>query len=174
MITYERLREVLDYNADTGVFVWKESRGKIIAGDRAGCKGKNGYAYICVDYTNYLAHRLAWLYVHGYYPENSIDHMNHTPLDNRLCNLREVSHRCNMRNAKQQNNNNSGVTGVCWDDKRNRWRAYINANRHYHIGYYKNFDEAVCHRLAVEQCLNWGDCDTQSSAEKYVRNNIQK
>ena len=121
MLTAERLREVFDYDPDTGMF-----RRKVIEGP--GCKqmlvgwtlGTNsggvrnrGYKKINVDGTQYRAHRLAWLYVYGSWPKQEIDHINGSRADNRIANLRDVSTSVNQQNRRRpQSNNRSGVLGV--------------------------------------------------------------
>jgi hypothetical protein len=84
MITLERLREVLEYNPESGVWVWlvtsSRRRG---AGKIAGSLDNNGYVVIRVDRAIYKAHRLAWLYMTGEWPRSTIDHINLEPADNR-------------------------------------------------------------------------------------------
>jgi len=174
-ITQARLKEVLDYNPETGVFVWKESRSGIKTSGIAGCKQSDGYIRISVDGKQYFAHRLSWLYVHGYFPEHSLDHINRNKSYNRISNLREVSSQCNLRNTGNPKDNTSGVKGVCWSKQSEKWRADIMANgKQKHLGDYKHFDNAVCARLAGEQCLDWQGCDSSSPAFQYVQKNINR
>ena len=142
---------------------------RVKVGDVAGGVASTGYIMVGVEGKTYLAHRLAWLYVHGYFPENVIDHINRTPLDNRLCNLREVAYQCNTRNSSVQENNTSGVRGVTWNKQKERWIVHLAIKRkisHVHSGI--DFTEAVAHRLAAEQCLDWGDCDASTSAAQHM------
>ena len=172
-ISYDRLREVLDYNPDNGIFRWKVGRQRIKVGAVAGCKNRLGYIKISVDNRLYSAHRLAWLYTNGYFPENHIDHINRVCDDNRISNLREISMSCNLRNSKTQCNNTSGIRGVSWHNQCGKWDANIAVNNKlYHLGLYDNFDEAVCARLAAEQCLDWEGCDSNSSAFQHVQKMI--
>jgi len=119
----ERLRELLEYDPETGVFIWKTGRGSVKAGSVAGSKEANGYVRIRCDGGRYMAHRLAWLYVHGEFPPEEIDHINGVRDDNRLRNLRCVSRTENTRNQRLSNRNTSGITGVHWDKKAGKWRA---------------------------------------------------
>ena len=174
-MTQTDLKKVLHYDPITGVFTWRVNRGgKAMAGTVAGCTDHQGYRAIKVGNKTYMGHRLAWLYVHGYFPENGIDHINRDSTDNRIINLREVSQQCNMRNTGNHRTNTSGVKGVSWDKKDKRWKAYVIVERKFQsLGNHLDFDEAVCHRLAAEQALDWHGCDTDSPAYTYVRKNIQ-
>jgi hypothetical protein len=153
MITADRLKELVNYDADTGLFTWKTTRRGCKVGNRVGCVAKNGYIVIRLDDALYLAHRLAWLYVYGSWPKEQIDHINRTRGDNRLSNLREVSNAENAQN-KRTKANKSGFAGVRRENS--KWlaeikvkykliriglfaspeeahQAYINAKRKYHM-----------------------------------------
>lgn len=106
MITQQKLKTILEYDPDTGIFTWKwrEYLDNHInarwAGREAGCDAfLNGrwYRAICISGEHYLAHRLAWLYVHGYMPEY-IDHKDNDGLNNKLLNIREATQSQNMAN----------------------------------------------------------------------------
>lgn len=180
MITQEELKEQLKYNKKTGIFTWLVANSNNVQiGDIAGYKNKRGYIYIGINGKIYRAHRLAWLYVHGYMPENGLDHRNRKPWDNRIKNLREVSQQCNMRNSKGiYKSNTSGVKGVYWYKRTNKWHAqmgigYKNKKQIVkYLGQFDNFLEAVCHRFAAEQCLGFRDCNTESTAGQYIREHI--
>lgn len=164
MITQEELKEVLHYNPNTGVFKRRAVQGdnKSAKKSTTGYVTNDGYLVMWVKNAQYLSHRLAWLYVYGY--------LNKNPSDNRIKNLREASRQCNSRNTGNWANNTSGVKGVCWRKREKKWVATIVINKNKkHLGYYKDFDNAVCARLAVEQCLDWSDCDSSSPAYKYVQ-----
>jgi hypothetical protein len=128
ILTQERLKELLNYDPATGVFTWLKPVNRysmVKPGDRAGCLHKRGYIHIKVDGDCYKAHRLAWLYVHGRWPEPSIDHINRDKADNRLVNLRETDQLGNMQNKGAYRSNTSGYTGVSWNKQRNKWSAQI-------------------------------------------------
>ena len=167
---YHEMVDLLDYNPKTGIFTWKVYRGsKVPAGAIAGHVRKDGYIMIGIG-KNYLAHRLAIYYVRGYWSENEIDHINKNPTDNRIINLREVSHSCNMSNSKQQKNTSSGIKGVSWCKLYQKWTSHIQINKKQkNLGNFKDFTEAVCHRFAAEQCINYGSCDTYTPAFQYVQ-----
>lgn len=171
MLTQKRLKELLYYAPNTGFFWWKVDRpGKTRKGDLAGSLNNDGYIQITIDGKSYKAARLTFLYTEGYFPENEVDHHNKIRTDNRWKNLRESSHQCNMRNRNLQINNTSGVTGVNWCKGKNKWRSEIKImGKRKNLGRYAEFDEAVCTRLAAEQCLDWNGCNDSSSAFKYVQ-----
>jgi hypothetical protein len=103
MLTAERLRELLDYDPETGRFIWRKDHPTakhIKAGSVAGTKNGRGYWVIGVAGAKYVAHRLAWLYVTGEWPAHLVDHENGDRLDNRFANLREAT--------DSQNNFNRG------------------------------------------------------------------
>jgi len=176
MLTYEELHRQLVYNKLTGVFRWKISNtNSVKIGSKAGCIDKlNGYAVIGINNQIYLTHRLAWFYEYGYMPENMIDHIDRIKHHNWILNLRETSRQCNLRNTGNPKDNTSGVKGVYFCKKSNKWYAQIPKNKKQKVlGYYKDFDDAVCARLAGEQCLAWESCDSNSPAFQYVTENIQ-
>ena len=113
-LTQRRLKEVVEYNSDTGVFTRLSNASQVKAGSVAGGQDGKGYTRFSVDGKSYLAHRLAWLYVNGAFPIDQIDHLNHDRLDNRIANLRCVTHKENGKNQSLCKNNSSGVTGVNW------------------------------------------------------------
>lgn len=148
MLTAERLREALDYDAETGVFRWRERPGKKslntrLAGKIAGTLDDEGYRSVYLFGRIYKAHRLAWLHAHGRWPCGVIDHVNRIPDDNRLANLREASMSQNQHNRGANKNNPSGCKGVCWDPKKRKWRARIAVNgREISIGRFSDLAEA--------------------------------
>lgn len=175
-LTYEWAHRIFNYNPETGDLTWKiPTANRVYPGDKFGTLCKiYGYRQGNVFSKLYRAHRIIWLYVYGYFPENEIDHINRKRDDNRLCNLREVSRQCNLRNAKIRVNNTSGVTGVCFHIKANKWVAHIIVNnKSKYLGVFSSYEEAVCHRLSAEQCLNWSTCNLNSAAYNYVKTHIQ-
>ena len=145
----EDLRQLLRYNADTGIFTWIARAAKAVhIGDVAGNANKFGYITIGVKKKVYKAHRLAWVYVHGVWPDGLIDHINGRKDDNRLCNLRVVGLSGNAQNLHRPNKRNkSGFLGVIWFQ--NKWRASITINRKTHwLGDYSTPEEA--HQAYVE------------------------
>lgn len=93
----DRIRELFEYNADTGILVWRKSAGRKKAGDVAGNRHFYGYIVVGVDGRSCGAHQIAWLYVTGEWP-NLVDHINGVRDDNRFVNLRHADAATNARN----------------------------------------------------------------------------
>ncbi len=175
MLTQERLKEVLKYNPDTGIFIWERpSRSKVTKGEEAGCLC-DGYIQIGIDYVKYRAHRLAWLYMEGYFPEQEVDHKDRVRRNNKWENLRLVSNQCQSRNIGNFTHNKSGVKGVSWIERDAKWGSWIKVDRkNRYLGQHDYFTEAVCHRLAAEQCLDWEGCDASSPAYKFITGELNE
>lgn len=92
-LTQEALKEVLNYDPETGLFTWAKQRGSARKGSLAGCLDR-GHLIIRVNKQQYLAHRLAWMYMYGYFPATDIRHINKVKDDNRIDNLTKASRRC--------------------------------------------------------------------------------
>jgi hypothetical protein len=125
-LTVERLRELLDYDADTGLFRWRVQRSNVAKGAIAGTIKSDGYLQIGIDARLYLAHRLVWLYTYGAWPKDDIDHINGAITDNRLANLRDVPRLLNMQNQRRpQKNNTTGFLGVYLDKRKQKYIARL-------------------------------------------------
>lgn len=135
-LTSARLRALLDYDPDTGVFTRLVSRGGHAAGEIAGTlDGGTGYIKIYVDGRNYWAHRLAWLHVHSAWPSKQIDHRDLQRSNNRLANLREATHGQNVQNTGRRSTNTSGYIGASWHRGTQKWLAQIVAEgEHHYLG----------------------------------------
>lgn len=149
-MTQEQLKQLLTYDATTGLFTWLvRPCKKYPAGMVAGCRHPNGYIRIAINGRLYGAHRLAWLYVHGQFPDGVIDHINRQRHDNRLANLRAVTRAQNQQNRGVNKNSTSGVNGVCWDQRTSKWKAHIMLNgRTICLGRHSTIGEAA-HARAV-------------------------
>ena len=143
-LTVERVKEVLNYNQETGVFTWrvqKSARGNIRS--VAGTSGRMGYWSIQIDNKIYKAHRLAWFVTYGRWPKDQIDHINGIRGDNRITNLREATPLQNARNTGAHRLNTSGFKGVVWHKYRKKWRSTICINRKKkHLGTFSSAEEA--------------------------------
>jgi len=169
-ITQKELKDILLYNQHTGLFTWKVYKGSSAKkGSIAGSVDSGGYHRVCINYKTYRAHRLAFLYMEGYFPENGIDHINRIRDDNRWCNLREANKQCNARNSKVPSDNTSGVVGVCWQSRDVVWSSQITVNGVWvYLGTFINFKDAVLARWMAEVKYNFPTCNSTSSAYKYL------
>jgi hypothetical protein len=153
-LTVQRLRELLAYDPETGVFTWLVTKSsRAVKGSVAGSINGEGYRQIQLDGAMYAAHHLAWFYVKGGWPTEQIDHRNCTRDDNRFTNLREASGNQNKRNTRISRNNTSGFKGVYFDKRSNRWRAYIHHERRQrYLGTFDTATEAhaAYYKAAVE------------------------
>ena len=159
------VRELLHYEPETGVFTWKRRDRKHFSNDQSWKTWNTrfagtiagadilGYREIQIFYCRARSHNLAWLYMHGRWPIEELDHINRNRSDNRICNLREASRMTNCRNMPRLRNNKSGVTGVMWLKREKKWRAYISSERNKSIslGEFSDFFEAVCRRKSAER-----------------------
>lgn len=167
MMKPEKVKELFDYDWETGNLIWKERpvedfktvRGAKIfntqcAGKVAGCLNKpHQYWYITVDGVTYKAHRLVWAWHHGEWPEGQIDHIEvseNRRSDNRIENLRVVEASENQKNKLIYLTNKTGVSGVY--KRGNRWRVTIGSasTAGSFLGFYEDFFEAVCVRKSAE------------------------
>ena len=152
MITQNELKELMEYDPETGVFTWKVSPNWAIkAGSVAGNTTHKGYRRITINGKEYRCARLAYFYMTGQWPKNEMDHINREPADDRWENLREFTSTQNNRNRGSFKNNTSGHKGVCWMKQNNKWRAQIWVdNKFKNLGLFNTIEEAVAVRKEAE------------------------
>ena len=116
----------------------------------------------------------------GYFPEHGIDHKDRIKTNNKWSNLKEKTTSCNVRNQSAPHTNKSGVKGVALHNRPpekggKTWRVLIFVNgKQKHLGSKSDLVEAVALRLASEQCLNWHECDEDSSAYNFIQNYLKE
>lgn len=149
MLTHERLKEVLNYDQETGVFTWKiRLSRRTHVGERAGVHDKKfDCIHIKIDGKSYLAHRLAWFYVTGVMPTKLVDHRNRIRTDNSYSNLREAT-------PLQNQHNRATAKGYCWSKQSGKWVASIRVNyKSIHLG---SFDlESDARQAYLDGCLKY-------------------
>ena len=152
-LSIERIRELFNYNPDTGILTSKIKRHTLKVGDLVGGVGKFGYIQLKIDDKQYKAHRIIWAHYYGVWPELFLDHINRVTSDNRIVNLREATNSQNKKNQKLMSNNKSGFVGVCWHIHNQSWMAscMVNGKLH-HLGYFDDIKEAakVQHDFSVK------------------------
>lgn len=144
MLTAERLRAVLAYDPDTGQFTRLiDANNRCPSGSKVGTSGTNGYVLISVDNCRYKAHRLAWLWMTGAWPEADVDHINGLTSDNRWVNLRAATRSQNGANSRKSRNKTIGYKGVYWLPREGKWMAQISPfGRRITIGRFDTAEEA--------------------------------
>lgn len=153
VLTAEKLRSLLHYNQETGEFRWTNCFFKTKNGQVAGCVNGAGYVVIGVGGELYLAHRLAWLYQTGEWPEFEIDHKDLQGSNNAWLNLRAATHEQNLRNLGMRAANTSGRKGVYFSKDKNKWHARIrHGGKQIHLGYFEDLNKAAdAYNSASEQ-----------------------
>lgn len=169
-LTKEIVRELLDYDPETGVLTWRVRSSKWFDYDAHRCavwnarfSGKpagsvNAYGYVVTSILahRYPAHHLIWLWMTGSLPQGEVDHEDHDRANNRWANLKDAGGSENRKNKTRYSNNKSGVTGVAWCDRTSKWRASISiSGRTRYIGSFGTKDEAVAARKAAEVRLGY-------------------
>ena len=156
-ISAARLRELLHYDPDTGVFVWVRPTGRRTkSGDIAGSAEGRGYWAIRIQTARYKAHRLAWLYHYGAWPEGDIDHINSDRRDNRIANLRDVDRSTNIQNLKvAKSHNSSGLLGVVLDRSKKTAMKYaariVYGGKQHSLGYFSTPEAAHAAYLTAKR-----------------------
>lgn len=167
----DALRQILNYDPETGEFVWRERTAETcrdgglggasgtarmisrrVAGTKAGTVTPRGYRMIQTLGKNMSAHRLAWALHYGLWPIGELDHINGDKDDNRIANLREVDRRENMRNRSMPKTNRSGHPGVIFHSARGKWQASIRVDGKLHyLGIFDDKADAVAARIEAEK-----------------------
>lgn len=170
-LTQARLRELLHYDPETGIFTrLKTASYNSKKGDVVGSINLDGYKIIRLAGRGCRTARLAFLYMEGYLPEHDVDHINRVRHDDRWCNLRHVSRQCNSRNCSISKNNKSGITGVCWCKRDQKWKADITiSGRNIHLGYFILKLDAAKARWEAEVKHGFPGCNTTSTAYLYLQ-----
>ena len=155
--TRERLKELFNYNPDSGVITrLKSVSNNAKKGSVVNTKNARGYILVRVDYEQYLAHRLVFIYMGYDIEEKCIDHINHNKEDNSWLNLRVTCHKGNGRNQSKSISNYSGFTGVCWHKAGNKWESYINhEGKLIHLGLHSCFLDAIAERIRANKAFGF-------------------
>ena len=169
---YNIVKNRFNYDEKTGWLIWKNCHYKNKNGTRAGGLIKStGYRTITIDKNNYYEHRIIWLWCNEYDTENQIDHINRIKDDNRICNLREATPSCNMKNIGLKCNNTTGIIGVYQLKNGNFSIEINNNNKKINLGTYNTLLEAAKARYKAEVEYNYENCNSTSTALKYIKDN---
>ena len=143
----ERVKELLHYDPDTGIWTYAKARRRIRVGNIAGCPVSEGYRSIQIDGKGYVTHRLAWLYMTGEDPgEMEVDHIDRDRGNNRFSNLRLLTRSPQQFNMGIARNNKFGAKGLSWCNTHEYWVGSIWAFNKRHQKRSKN-------RAVVEEWL---------------------
>ena len=143
MLTQERIKQMFEYRED-GHLIRKQTTSRLgKVGEVAGTlKATKDYYVIGLDGKRYQAHRVVFMYHHGFLPE-FVDHKNGNGLDNRIENLRVATKSENCRNRTLHRNNQSGFKNVAWVKSNNAWSVSLSVNgKKKHIGFFKDIEFA--------------------------------
>lgn len=143
MTTQARLKEILSYDPNTGIFMRLTSSGGRKAGSIAGSPHGRGYLKLMVDNKKYFAHRLAWLFETGEWPKFNIDHIDGNKSNNSFRNLRDINQSSNLQNQKKakSDNRSTGILGAY--KHRDKFVACINiSGKKTHLGVFDTADDA--------------------------------
>lgn len=156
-LTAEILREKLNYDPETGVFTRrKHISSRYYAGSTVGTVNFWGYVILDIGGYKYMAHRVAWLYVHGEWPKHNIDHINGVRTDNRICNLRDVPQSVNLQN-RHVPAQNAPYLGVNFHKASGKWRATIGIDgTQKHLGCFATPEQARDVYLEAKRVVHTG------------------
>lgn len=155
--TVDEVRLLFDYVPETGKLIRKvRTSNRIKIGDEAGQKNTTGHLQCRMNGRLYLVHRLIWVLVYGCLPNCEIDHIDGDKTNNRLCNLRDVSHAVNMQNLnKAPSTSKTGLLGASIDKASGKFRGSIKINgKKVNLGLFKTASdahEAYLHAKRVNQ-----------------------
>jgi hypothetical protein len=171
-LTQEYVKQLFDYHED-GYLIWKIDKGSAKKGDVVGCisESRGGYIVTRVDNRIYLIQNIIWLY-HGNKLNKKnymVDHRDRNRINNRIENLRYISHSNNMMNTGLRVNNTSGITGVNFN-KYKGWQARIGAAARCFLGSYESKEEAIFARYTAE-VFNGIDQSYNTPAYLYLKEN---
>ena len=172
MLEYREALELFRYDYETGVLYWRRRvNSRVPKTLEAGTQRKSsGYLYVQVHGRLYPVHRVVMLMCYGFYGEGlEVDHINHVRNDNRLVNLRFVTHGENMRNKSVSSKSTTGVTGVDFSKAHKKYRARIRVNRKLiFLGYFDTLEAAAAARAEANLKFNFNNNHGKGRAE-YVR-----
>lgn len=143
LLTPDELVDALFFDPETGQFSWRVKRRGRASSNGIGSICRNGYLRIAINGRRYLAHRLAWAYCFGEWPDKEIDHINGNRLDNRIVNLRAASVSQNRQNRPAMPSNKSGLKGAHFVKSTGTWRSVIVSDgKQIYLGIFQTAEQA--------------------------------
>lgn len=141
-LTVDQVREMFNYDPETGSLTRKVKAGRSNVGDFAGSLKKDGYYEVKIKGKYYRQHRIIWLHYYGKWPDHFLDHINAIPTDNRISNLRECSDTTNQFNKGVHPLSRLGVKNVSLVKGKYVVTFKLNYKK-IHVGRYDTLEEAV-------------------------------
>ncbi len=157
-LTAQRLRELLDYDPETGALVWRVRSGRSVVGTETKCLDASGRIQVRFGGRTYRASRLAWLHYYGCWPEHEIDHINGIKTDNRIANLRDVPRQINQQNIRSvPKHGKNRLLGASYLPKDRKWQSCISVNnKRISLGRFDTEEEAHAAYIAAKRRLHPG------------------
>ena len=169
-ITQADIAECVKYDPATGKLTWLVAHQKVKIGDEAGHLRDDGYVDISIKGTLFLAHRVIWCLVYGYWPEHEVDHLNRIRDDNRIENLEHKTQSCNLRNGSVRRDSKTGIPGVHYSHKLDKYIVRITVGpKRIYVCTVNTLVEAARARHAAEIKHGYKSCIYgESAAEKFL------
>jgi len=165
ILTYEKAKELFDYDKKSGLLFAKIKVGSIKAGRIVGNQRGDGALSVSIKGKTILVHRIAWLLHYKEWPQGFVRHINGDKTDNRIENLKCVMPYTDTRGVKE-------IAGISFVKKTERWKAIIHHNgRQHYLGEYVEKENAVLARLAAEECLGLR-IEHEKSAKQWIERNL--
>jgi hypothetical protein len=165
-LSVERIRELFDYDAATGMLHWRiRPSNTVKIGDAAGTRERDGHRRVHIDGKAYLVSRVVWAHQKGAWSTNYIFAKDDDPSNSRIENLYEKSISAKNSERSIGKNNSSGVIGVGFVKRNQKWKAWIKRDGNlYHLGYFDDFYDAIAVREAAEKTFVAGGSEAQIKA----------
>jgi hypothetical protein len=146
------ITQELEYDPDTGVIYRRSGPWIPTRRPTLNTPHPSGHLYGTFKRRTFKAHRVAWFLYHGSWPKGEVDHIDGNAQNNKLENLRDVTHKENTRNVKRRRDNTSGVTGVSYHKSIGRWVVRVGKT---YVGCYKTQEEASSARRDAERAAGY-------------------
>lgn len=152
-----KLNEMFSYDQSSGALIRKPGGRGVKAGSTVGFSNSSGYRYVYVSGKYRGEHCVIWEMHHGEIPDGmEIDHINSVRSDNRIENLRLVSHTENMKKLMMYRNNTSGITGVSIHKQSGKWQATIRfQGKKRFLGLFTSVEDAIKARKEAEMSFSF-------------------
>jgi hypothetical protein len=148
----DALRQILDYDPETGALVWKarttsdapkQAQHDARIGKPAGGLDAKGYGRLSINNVRFASHRIAFLLGHGREPMGEIDHIDGDRSNNRLSNLREATHAQNQANKPASQISISRMKGVTLHRRTGKWQSQIrDGGKNRYLGLFNTPEQA--------------------------------